>query len=118
MKKTVDENVKASFIYLLNLIASVLNGKTATYDKNADWNIVLELSKKHSVQNLLYYAVASFSDEQKAEIDSMIIGELAKIHSLYVVKESNQQYHADEIIKDFEKNHIKNMPVKGFFLKL
>lgn len=117
MKKTVNENIKVCFIYLLKLIASVLNSKTATYDKNADWNIMLELSKKHSVQNLLYYAVASFSEEEKAEIDSKVIGELEKNHSLAVVKESNQQYYADEIIKDFEKNHIKNMPLKGFFLK-
>lgn len=117
MIKTVEENIKVNFIYLLKLIASVLNGKKATFDKNADWNILLELSKKHSATNLLYYAVNTFTDEQKAEIEPQVIGELAKQHSLAVVKESNQQFYAEQIIGDFEKNHIKNMPLKGFFLK-
>ena len=117
MNKSADKNSQDSFVYLLNLIASVLNGKTVVFDKNADWWAVLTISKKHSVENLLYYAVCSFSEEQKDGIPTKILHELFRCHSASVVKESNQQYYTDRIIDDFEKNHIKNMPLKGYFLK-
>ncbi|MGN0558953.1 MAG: nucleotidyltransferase family protein [Acutalibacteraceae bacterium] len=117
MNKSADKNSQESFVYLLNLIKAVLNNKTAHFIKNADWQAVLTISKNHSVENLLYYAVCSFSDEQKSDIEPKVLQELSGCHSVAVVKESNQQYYTDRIISDFEKNHIRNMPLKGYFLK-
>lgn len=117
MIKSVSEKTKENFIYLINLIADVLNDKKPLFKDDADWQVLFALAKKHSVANLIYYAVSGFSEEEKSKIPADIFNSLKEYHMKAVVTEANQQYETDKIIDDFEKNHIRNMPVKGYFFK-
>lgn len=117
MIKSVDEKHKQQFIYLLELISSVINGTKPQFKNDVEWMSIFVAAKGHSVENLLYYAVCGFSQEEKNSLPKKILDALNNANKYAILKEANQQYEADLLINEFEKQGIKNMPVKGYFYK-
>jgi len=101
--------------FLLSLIGSVISGESdyPELDFEPDWVKLYELSKKHSIANIIGYGITGGKYNVPADIKEKFS---KKIFQSVAVSE-NQMSEFTSIFKAFEENNIDYMPLKGLEIK-
>ena len=96
---------------ILELIDTAIDDK-CTFPSpvnNINWNKILYICKIHSITNLVYYAI----EKLQLDIDENTKNEFKKEHTLAVIKETKQSYELSRLLKEFDKNSIDCVILKG-----
>lgn len=113
-KKISEENIK-DYIFLINILASVLNNTPPPkIHNNINWKSIYAKAGNHSLRTMLYYGIKKYNEK---DVPKELINLLKNARKTAILREANQEYETKIIINDFEKNKIKNMPLKGYWLK-
>ncbi len=98
---------------LVSLISSVMEGSAPFWDESMDISALVALAKKHSVENLLAYALLvadiSLTDEQRQQ--------LSRYRDKALMQDIHQQMDYEQLSKAFSQNKIRFIPLKGALLK-
>lgn len=115
MRKHLTEKEKTEFKYLIELISSSVNSTKAPkpYD-GIDWQSIFMLANYCSVESAVAYAVQRID---KSLVDASVREKFAKDASLELLIDGNVTFEAEKILSAFDKNNVKNMPLKGYFMK-
>lgn len=104
------------FGYILSLIsASVNNFETPLPYKDICWDNIKRISQWLSVQSLVSNAILKLPKEYFSDSDFIKSFNESKNISLFI--DSILNYEIENLLKTFDKYKIKNVPVKGYFLK-
>lgn len=100
----------------LKIISSAIRGEKFTHDKyeSIDWTYILEQSKEHNVTGLVYYGL---DGNTKNIIDKKIIEEFKRDTFLLGVSQIKSDIQIQKIIKEFNKNDLNPIILKGPYLK-
>lgn len=116
MKRTLSKIEKMEFGYILSLIsASVNNYKTPLPYKDICWDNIKKISQWLSVQSLVSNAILRLPKEYLPDSDFIKSFNESKNISLFI--DSILDYEIENLLKTFDKYKIKNVPIKGYFLK-
>lgn len=80
-----------------------------------NWKELLRLSKFHNVDNLIFEAISLLPDEQKPPQEDLSRLEQNSITN--VIQDANQISEAEELIAEFEAQHIPAIMLKGWVMK-
>lgn len=101
---------------IIKYIKSAINGKKATIHKNEDidWNSIINLSREHKVEALVYSAIPS-------EIKNSILEDLLNIWKKEVfisgVTQQNHIKEVKEILHNFNEENIEVLVLKGIVIR-
>lgn len=114
MKIALSDNQKRMYSYYIELFASVLNNtKPQDPPQNFDWQFFCKHAQRNSVLNILSYAIENL--RTKPEETVIKVAENEKMY--YIIKETSQLIEVEKVLREFDKAQIKNIPLKGYFLK-
>lgn len=105
MKKIQDDIIK--------LIKSSLTGKAEVISEDIDIGKVLNIALKHGIYAIIYYGA----------LNCGIDGECSEMQVLFaytckcISRNANQEYEISALLKEFDKNGIEYMPLKGCIIK-
>lgn len=100
--------------FFLDLINSQLNGKKIEQlPSEIDSKVLFDLGARHSLLVMLYYALKPFEQKiSKSFLDYL------KIHATKeIAKTIKKQLDVQSLIENFEKNNVKFLMLKGYWLK-
>lgn len=102
--------------YLLNLIKDFLHEETGrSISAENDWEYLFEISKKHSIQGIVFQAIEKLSDEQQPPRE--IYKKFKKAWQVGLAQEAVQRFALEEILDSLEKEKVRCLPLKGSILK-
>lgn len=105
---------KKQFCSYLDLYASVINGTTPDeVPENFNWKFFCKHAQRNSVLNILSYAI----DKLNNKPDETIIKVAENERRYSIIKETSQLIEVENILQEFEKSEIRNIPLKGYFMK-
>lgn len=105
---------KDNFIYYIDLISSVVNGNPTPEPTEAvDWNVISSNALRNSVGNILGYGVQKLKNKPPQTILNVLENE----RRFSILKETSQFVEVEKVLQEFEKAHIRNLPLKGYFMK-
>lgn len=103
-------------IYLISLIRAALNNvKPDKPPKDIDWETIYNLAQKHSVANMVCYAIESLDVEDKPGQE--VLGKLMKARQIVIGREMMQQYEVQGMLDAYEKAGIECVALKGWHMK-
>lgn len=115
MKTTLSNHEKKSYIYLLDVISAVINGKSIPCPpEGVSAFEVLKLSAPTSMDAMFSDAMLKLPKELFSDNE---LKYFRNHKNKALIKDINQLYEIDKILKVFDEYKIKNVPLKGFFLK-
>lgn len=115
MKKHLNDNEKIEFKYLLELVSSSVNGTAPPIPyEEIKWQSIKMLAKYCSVEALVANAVLTLD---KKYVSSEVYAKFKQELSAEMLIDGNLSYETEKILKAFDKNKIKNIPLKGYFMK-
>ena len=115
MKKHLTDNEKIEFKYLVELVSSSVNGtKPPIPYEGIKWQSIKTLAKYCSIESLVANAVLSLD---KKYITPEVYAKFKQISSAQIFIDGNISYETEKILKAFDENKIKNIPLKGYFMK-
>ncbi len=98
---------------IITLINNGLKGENKPLPEDFDYSAVYEFGKKHQILPLLYYGGANNPKFVCSDVDGKML--LATM-SLTAVSE-NQMLEIDRVCKEFDKNGIEYLKLKGSIIK-
>lgn len=104
------------YIYLISIIKSVLTNTPFTHFLDVSYSKLFTIAKVHNVENFLYYGLIknpSFDNSKYEEFSTRVT--MAFKESLFKV--ATQGAEIEDLMKTFESEHIKFMPLKGAVIK-
>lgn len=115
MRKHLNDNEKIEFKYLLELVSSSVNGTAPPipYD-GIKWQSIKMLANYCSVESLVANAVLSLD---KKYVSPEVYEKFKQNLSVEMLIDGNLSYETEKILKAFDENKIKNIPLKGYFMK-
>lgn len=105
MKKIQDDIIK--------LIKSSLTGKPEDISKDIDIGKVLNIAVKHGIYAIIYYGALNCGIDSECSEMQALFAYTCKCISRNV----NQEYEISALLKEFDKNGIEYMPLKGCVIK-
>lgn len=113
MIKSLSESQRTAAKYLFSLCSAALNNEKANIPSaDIDLKFVFSLAKAHSLLNVLYYGA------EKSDIkNEKMLASLREFHTRQLFATSNQSFEVKKLLQTFEENKIKNMPLKGYFIR-
>lgn len=116
MKKTLNEIEKKEYAYLIRVLSAAVNGTEAPLPyKNINWNSVIYRAHKCGFDSAFASTVLSLPKEHLPKED--VINILEKKINIGVFIDSNLNFEIEKLLKTFDENGVKNVPVKGYFMK-
>lgn len=116
MKKTLTQNEKIIFEYLINVLSSAVNGTNPPVPyQEISWEMLIGFAKRCKVSAMLSNVILKLPKQYLPE--NKIITKLKKQADLEILIDVNKAYETDKILSAFEENKIKNLPLKGYFMK-
>lgn len=110
MKTLLDNNER----YLITLLKNLLFAQEIEEKpEDVSFEEVLRIAKNHSIANMVYYAILKLKNKPNKEILSLWQHE----YTVGQIKDTFQKREAGILKDEFEKNRIKNIFLKGIFLK-
>lgn len=110
MKKLLNNNER----YLITLLKNLLFAQEIEEKlEDVSFEEVLRIAKNHSIANMIYYAILKLKNKPNKEILNLWQHE----YTVGQIKDTFQKREAGILKIEFEKNRIKNIFLKGFFLK-
>lgn len=115
MRKHLNDNEKIEFKYLLELVSSSVNGTAPPIPyEGIKWQSIKMLSNYCSVESLVANAVLSID---KKYVSHEVYEKFKQNLSIEMLIDGNLSYETEKILKAFDENKIKNIPLKGYFMK-
>ncbi len=106
--------MKKNILFMLQLISSALTGsRPPQSDDGISWELIYEISKNHSITNLIAYPIADNSYNMSDELKDKFTKKL--FERVFVTE--NQNAEIDRLVTAFEANDISYMPLKGLVLQ-
>lgn len=100
--------------YVINLIASVINGtQPPENDESISWESIVEFSKKQSVLNIVSYAC----ERLKNKPDAKMMKYLREFRMQKIVVEAQQEIEFCDAMDKLESMGVRHMPLKGYIVK-
>lgn len=116
MKKHLTDTEKTEFKYLIELVSSSVNGTEPPIPyEGIKWQTIKTLAKYCSVESLVSNAVTALD---KKYINPEVYAKFKQISSVQILIDGNISYETEKILKAFDANEIKNIPLKGYFMKM
>ncbi len=114
MSIALTESQKKKCKSYIDLLSSVLNGKEPpTLDESFDWNFVCRTAERNSVLNMIGYSLDKVNIKPPKKLYDYTLNAL----NFQILKESSQLYDVENILKRFDAEDIRNVPLKGYFMK-
>ena len=114
MKIALSDNQKIYSKYYIELLASAINNTTPENPPdNFNWEYYIKHAQKNSVLNILSYAIEKLS----VKPDESLLKVANNERFFHIIKETSQLVEVEKILKEFEKAQIKNIPLKGYYMK-
>ena len=105
---------KQFYILYIDLLASVLNGtQPPSLPEDFNWEYACRNAQNNSVANILSYTL----DKVNVKPSQTVINVLKNEQRLHILKETSQLFDVEKVLAQFEKEGIKNIPLKGYFMK-
>lgn len=101
---------------IIKYIKSAINGKKITIHKNEDidWNSIINLSREHKVEALVYSAITS---ETKNSIPEDLLNLWKKEVFISGVTQQNHIKEVEEILHNFNEENIEVLVLKGLLIR-
>lgn len=110
-KFDTDKSVSA---YVINLVASVINGTVPPEnDANLDWGKIIDFAKKQCVLNIIAYSCEKLTNKP----DPTTLKYLKEFRMQKIVVEAQQEIEACDAMDKLEKMGVRHMPLKGYIVK-
>ncbi len=105
---------KQQYTYYIDLLSATINNAELPKPiDNIDWDFIVHHAQRNSVLNILGYAVAKLDNKPPQTIAKVIENE----RRFSILKETSQLVEVEKVLNEFEKSAIKNLPLKGYFMK-
>ena len=116
MKKQLSEIEKKEYSYLISVLSSAVNGTPAPlpYD-GINWRRLFMRAKLCGLDAAFSNTVLSLPKEYYP--DDEIVKILKENINAEILIDSNHGYEIEKVLTVFDKYKIKNVPLKGYFLK-
>ena len=115
MKKHLTDKEKIEYKYLIELVSSSVNGTNPPVPyENINWLTIKSLARYCSLESLVANAVLLLG---KKYVSPESYAKFKRISSAQILIDSNISYETEKILKAFDENKIKNIPLKGYFMK-
>lgn len=116
MRTTLTEQQKKQFEYLIKLLSSAVNRTPAPVPyEGTIWQNILKLAQRCSVTAMATDIIMSLPP-QYLPPDSML-DEIKKLNAKELLIDGNLDYETEVLLRTFEKYKVKNLPLKGYFMK-
>lgn len=114
MRKHLNDNEKIEFKYLLELVSSSVNGTAPPIPyEGIKWQSIKMLANYCSVESLVANAVLSLDQKY---VSPEVYEKFKQNLSVEMLIDGNFSYETEKILKAFDENKIKNIPLKGYFM--
>ncbi len=116
MKKTLSQNEKKLYEYIIKVLSSSVNETSTPLPyEGINWKNVISYSDTCGVKSIVLNTISKlpkeyFTEEIRNEIKERINKE--------ILVDCNLNYEIEKLLKVFEKYKIKNLPLKGYFMKM
>ncbi len=115
MKKHLTDKEKIEYKYLIELVSSSVNGTNPPVPyENINWLTIKSLARYCGLESLVANAVLLLG---KKYVSPELYAKFKRISSAQILIDSNISYETEKILKAFDENKIKNIPLKGYFMK-
>ena len=116
MRKYLTENEKKEYEFLIKALASSVNGFSAPVPyEGIQWENLLLYSAQSNVKSLFVNSVLKLSGDMLPQNE--ILSRLLRIKNRELLIDVNLNYEVEKIIAEFDKLKIRNLPLKGYFMK-
>lgn len=116
MKIKLSEIEKQEFSYLIKILSSAVNKTEPPLPyEGIRWNYLLRYATKCSVDSIVSNVLLGLPEEHLS--DSEILKKLNDYKNAELYIDGILDYEIETILKTFEKYKIKNIPLKGYFMK-
>lgn len=116
MKKKLSDIEKKEYEYLIKVLASAVNNTDVPLPyENINWNHLIYYARVCGVNALFANTVLKLPQEYLPEEE--ICGKLKRIKNVELFLDSVLNSEIENILKAFDKYKIKNLPLKGYFMK-
>lgn len=116
MKKHLSNLQKTEYRYFIQLISAIANSeKPPLPQENIDFDRLLFIAKKANLVAMFADAILLVSQEYK--IDDDFLKKINELKNKEIFVDTHFIYEGKKILNEFEKNQIKNLPLKGWFMK-
>ena len=99
--------------YVISSVAAVINGTKPPENDGLDWQKIISLAQKHSVLNILSYAVEKLT----AKPDEQTVKYLREFRMQKTVVEAQQELAACDICEKLDEMQVRHMLLKGSVIK-
>lgn len=116
MKKQLSEIEKKEYSYLISVLSSAVNETSAPlpYD-GINWRRIFSRAKLCGLNAAFANTVLTLPKEYLPDDETIEI--LKKNINAEIFIDSNHSYEIEKVLSAFDKHKIKNVPLKGYFLK-
>lgn len=116
MKKLISKTEKSQYEYLIRALSAAVNKRVPPLPgDNLNWDRLISIAKSCSVEAAFANAVLSVGN--LSFLSENVIKELNTIKSKGIFIDSVREFEIKKILQKFDDNRIKNVPLKGYFLK-
>lgn len=117
IKKNLSKTEKLEFEYLIKVLSSAVNNSVVPLPFNEiNWKRMIEISRICGFSSLFANTVLKLND--KGLISKELYSKLNEIKSKELLVDGVLNYEVENILRTFEKYKIKNVPLKGYFMKM
>ena len=117
MKRSLTQNEKKICEYLIKVLSSAVNEMPSPIPfEGINWETLIYFAKRCKVVAMLSNVILNLPEEHLPE--NKVIVELKKQANLEILIDGNKAYETDKILCAFEEYKIKNLPLKGYFMKM
>ncbi len=99
--------------FIISLVKSALTGEKTEFTYKPDFDTITTVGKKHSITNLLYVGL----EKSKLLSEYIIPESFSDKVSSNILISNKQEFYAEKMKSEFEKNGIDYMVLKGLNLK-
>lgn len=117
MKKQLSEIEKKEYSYLISVLSSAVNGTPAPLPyEGINWRRLFSRAKLCGLNAAFANTVLTLPKEYLPDDETIEI--LKKNINAEIFIDGNHSYEIEKVISAFDKYKIKNVPLKGYFLKM
>lgn len=105
---------KQFYTLYVDLLASVLNStQPPGLPESFSWEYACRDAQRNSVANILSYTLDKVNVKPSQTVRNVLENE----QRMQILKETSQLFEVEKVLQEFEKAEIKNVPLKGYFMK-
>lgn len=114
MKKEFSPKEKKSYIFLLDLMASLFNPQhKISLPPNIDFDNLYSISASSHIANMVSYALES----QNFPVEKDTMARFVRTRKFFLMKDASQFVASQKLVRKFEEKGIDNLLVKGQYIK-